>query len=446
MRRAAVYRHRSLGRLSIALLGLLSLLGGPACERTPGAAATQPPGRAEAGGGEGGEARGDETIDPAAWADRLAHRYVILDGHVDVPIRVHGATRDGGPAPAVHDHTDDGDFDWARARAGGLDAPFMSIYTPAELEAEPGASKAFAERSIAFVTGLAAEHPDRFALAVTPQQVRENFEAGRISLAMGMENGSPIEGDLANLRGFYSQGVRYITLTHSKDNHICDSSYDDRHTHQGLSPFGREVVAEMNRLGVMVDVSHVSDQTFWQVMELSAVPVIASHSSCRAFTPGFERNMSDEMIVALAEHGGVIQINFGGGFISAAYRAAEEEARTEIGKLLDEHRVDWQSPEGKAIIADYRASHPMPRVDVSTVADHIDHVVELVGIDHVGLGSDFDGVGDSLPEGLKDVSMYPNLIRVLLERGYTEDAIEKICGANVLRVWQAVEDHAAARR
>jgi membrane dipeptidase len=430
--------------LSIALLGLLGPLGSLGCERTGADPATQSPG-AGAGAGQGEALEADETVDIGAWAEELAHRFVILDGHIDVPIRVVGATRDGGPAPAVHDHADDGDFDWARARAGGLDAPFMSIYTPADLEAEPGASKAFAERSIDFVTALAAEHPDRFALAVSPAQVRENFARGRISLAMGMENGSPIEGDLANLRHFHARGIRYITLTHSKDNHICDSSYDDRHTHAGLSPFGREVVAEMNRLGVMIDVSHVSDQSFWQIMELSAVPVIASHSSCRAFTPGFERNMSDEMIVALAERGGVIQINFGGGFISAAYRAAEEQARAEIGALLDEHHTDRHTPEGEAIVAEYRASHPMPRVDVSIVADHIDHVVELVGVDHVGLGSDFDGVGDSLPEGLKDVSMYPNLLRALLERGYTEAEIEKICAGNVLRVWQAVEDYAAGR-
>lgn len=418
------------------LLGLGCTL---ACERTSAS-------RTPVAAGEDAGIVADETIDPAARAEALAHRFIILDGHVDVPIRVAGALRQGASAPPVHDHTDDGDFDYERARAGGLDAPFMSIYTPAELEAEPGASKAFADTSIDFVAGLAHDHPDRFALAVTPAQVRENFERGLISLAMGMENGSPIEGSLANLRHFYDRGIRYITLTHSRDNHICDSSYDDRHTHGGLSPFGREVVAEMNRLGIMIDVSHVSDDAFWQVLEHSAVPVIASHSSCRSFTPGFERNMSDEMIVALAKHGGVIQINFGSGFLSAAYQAAEEEARAEIGKLLDEHRTDWQAPEGKAIIAEYRTTHPMPRVDVYMVADHIDHVVELAGVDHVGFGSDFDGVGDTLPEGLKDVSMYPNLIRVLLERGYTEADIEKICAGNVLRVWQAVEDYGAAHR
>lgn len=423
--------------IAFAFALLLGLGSSPACERS---SASQTPVAA----GEGAIA--DEIIDASARAEILAHRFIILDGHVDVPFRVNAAVQQGGGVPPVHQHTEDGDFDYERARAGGLDAPFMSIYTPAELEVEPGASKDFANGSIDFVVGLAQAHPDKFALAVNPAQVRENFQRGLISLAMGMENGAPIEGDLANLRHFHARGIRYITLTHSRDNHISDSSYDDRRTHGGLSPFGREVVAEMNRLGIMIDISHVSDDAFWQVIEQSAVPVIASHSSCRAFTPGFERNMSDEMIVALAERGGVIQINFGSGFLSAAYRAAEQEARAEIGKLLDEHRLDRHTPEGKAIIAEYRATHPLPRVDVYMAADHIDHVIELVGVDHVGFGSDFDGVGDSLPEGLEDVSRYPNLIRVLLERGHSEDEIEKICAGNVLRVWQAVEDHAHAHR
>lgn len=407
-----------------------------ACERGSPTAAPGPEAHSETAA----------PVDYPARAEALAHRFVILDGHVDVPIRVAGARRDGQGVPAVHDHADDGDFDYARARVGGLDAPFMSIYTPSELEAESGKSKAFAEQNIDFVVGLATEHPDKFALAVTPAQVRTNFERGLISLAMGMENGSPIEGELANLRHFYERGIRYITLTHAKDNHICDSSYDEAHTHAGLSPFGREVVVEMNRLGIMVDVSHVSDDSFWQIMELSAVPVIASHSSCRKFTPGFERNMSDEMITALAEHGGVIQINFGSGFLDATYREAEHAGKDELKALLEEHHTDWMAPEGKVIVEQFRAEHPLPSVDVRVVADHIDHVVSLAGVDHVGLGSDFDGVGDSLPDGLKDVSMYPNLIAELLARGYTDADIEKICSGNVLRVWQAVEAYGAEHR
>jgi membrane dipeptidase len=424
----------------LVLAMLLGLGCMPGCERT---LASQTPIAAEA---DPAGPAADETIDLAARANELAHRFIILDGHIDVPMRVAGMLQDGHAAPPVHAHDEAGDFDYERARAGGLDAPFMSIYTPAELQAEPGASKAFAEQRIEFVLGLVRDHPEKFALAVTPTQVRENFERGLISLPMGMENGSPIERDLANLRHFYDRGIRYITLTHGRDNHICDSSYDESRTHGGLSAFGREVVAEMNRLGIIIDISHVSDTTFWQVIELSKVPVIASHSSCRAFTPGWERNMSDEMIVALGEHGGVIQINFGSAFLSAAYRAAQDEARAGLDALLAEQGRERNSPEGQAIVAEYVASHPMPRVDVWMVADHIDHVVELAGVDHVGFGSDFDGVGDTLPEGLEDVSMYPNLIRVLLERGYTEAEIEKICSGNVLRVWQAVEDFAASRR
>lgn len=349
-------------------------------------------------------------------ANELAHRFIILDGHVDVPMRVTALLEGGARLPEIHANAEDGDFDYARARAGGLDAPFMSIYTPSELQAKPGASKAFAEEAIDYVHGLVVDHPDKFALARTPADVRGNFERGLISLPMGMENGSPIEAEIANVEHFYNRGIRYITLTHARDNLICDSSYDEAHTHRGLSEFGRAVVAEMNRLGIMIDVSHVSDDAFWQVIELSKVPVIASHSSCRHFTPGFERNMSDEMIVALAERGGVIQINFGSAFLHADFRAAEE-------------RGDEQPPRG----------------DVGLVADHIDHVVEIAGVDSVGFGSDFDGV-ESLPVGLEDVSMYPNLIAELLERGYSEGDIEKICSGNVLRVWQAVEDFGAAHR
>jgi membrane dipeptidase len=389
---------------SAATLSLLAcLLGAAACDR--GTPTTEPSSRPPP----------TPIVQPQRdiheYADELAHRFIILDGHVDVPFRVTALLHGGAPLPEIHASAEDGDFDYARARAGGLSAPFMSIYTPAELQAQPGASKEFAEHSIDYVHGLAIDHPDKFALARTPAEVRANFERGLISLALGMENGSPLESELANVEHFYRRGIRYITLTHARDNLICDSSYDEAGTHGGLSEFGRRVVAEMYRVGIMIDVSHVSDTTFWQVMELSAVPVIASHSSCRHFTPGFERNMSDEMIVALGERGGVIQINFGSAFLDGQYRAAED-----------------------------RGDYPLRRANVSLVADHIDHVVEIAGVDHVGFGSDFDGVGDSLPIGLEDVSMYPNLIAELLERGYGEADIEKICSGNVLRVWQAVLD------
>ena len=252
---------------------------------------------------------GDVEPDFAADARRIATTSIIVDTHVDVPHRLTEKPADVSLA------TEDGDFDYPRAVAGGLNAPFMSIYTPAALEAE-GTSRAAAEDLIDLVEDIVARSNGKFALAKSVADVRKHFEQGIISLPMGMENGSPIEGDLANLQHFYDRGIRYITLAHGLSNHISDSSYDKNRQWNGLSEFGSEVVREMNRLGIMVDVSHVSDDAFWQVLELSAVPVIASHSSARHFVPEFERNMSDEMIQAMAENGGVIMINFGSGFLT----------------------------------------------------------------------------------------------------------------------------------
>jgi membrane dipeptidase len=390
-------------------------------------------------------ARSEPSSALAAKAKELTHKFIVLDGHVDVPWRLdESRDQDGNVSEDVSHRTAKGDFDWERAREGGLSAPFMSIYVPSKFE-DAGAKK-MADRLIDLVTSFTQKWPDKFALAKNPTEVRANFAAGKISLAMGMENGSPIDHDLANVRHFYERGIRYITLTHSKDNHISDSSYDDKHTHKGLSDFGKQVVAEMNRLGIMVDLAHVSDDTFWQALDLSKVPVIASHSSCRHFTPGFQRNVSDDMIQALAKKKGVIQINFGSGFIDAQAQKQQDEMRKEVEAILKSKGLEFGDPKAKPILAEFRASHPRKYATVEQVADHIDHVKKLVGIDHVGLGSDFDGVGDSLPSGLKDVSQYPNLIRVLLERGYSEQDIEKVCSGNVLRVWQAVEDYSRNAR
>ncbi len=388
----------------------------------------------------------EPAVDLQARAEALAQQLLILDGHIDLPYRLTEDEREGRALEDVSQRTTRGDFDHVRAKAGGLDAPFMSIYTPAALEGQPGASKRHADSEIDRVERIIAAYPERFAAARSPAEVRANTLRGLISLPLGMENGSPIEHDLANLAHFYERGIRYITLAHSRDNHISDSSYSQARTHKGLSAFGREVVAEMNRLGIMIDIAHVSDDAFMQVLELSAAPVIASHSSCRHFTPGWERNVSDEMLVALAAKRGVIQINFGSEFISDEYRLAVEQGEKAIERIAEEHGLNDDSPEREAKAAQYWAAHPLPEVRVEQVADHIDHVVAVAGIDHVGLGSDFDGVGAHLPVDLRDVSMYPNLIRVLLERGYSEADIAKIAGENVLRVWQAVEDHAAGTK
>ncbi len=376
------------------------------------------------------------TADPDARAQVLAHRYIITDGHIDVPYRMTVEYQDVGLA------TEGGDFDYPRAVDGGLDAPFFSIYVPAEYEEEGGA-KAFADELIDGVEALAERHPDKFTMGYSVADMHRAFDEGRIALFMGMENGSPVEGDLANLDHFHARGIRYITLCHSKDNHICDSSYDERHTHGGLTDFGREVVRRMNELGIMVDVSHISDDAFWDVMEVTQAPVIASHSSLRHFVPGFERNMSDEMVECVGENGGVVQINFGSYFISEEFFHAAERRGEEIAKLCEAAGVERRSDAGREITGRWDAEHPIALADVTDVADHIDRVVELAGIEHVGFGSDYDGVGPSLPTGLEDVSEFPNLIAELLRRGYSDSDIEKVCSGNVMRVLGEVERIAA---
>lgn len=376
-----------------------------------------------------------DTTEPDA--NRIARESIIVDTHIDVPFRLKAKPDD------VSQSTSSGDFDYPRAIKGGLNAPFMSIYTPSELEAA-GKSKEVAESLIDLVEKIASDSPSKFATATTPAEIREQFAAGLISLPMGMENGSPIEGDLANLKHFFDRGIRYITLTHGKSNHISDSSYDDNRQWNGLSEFGVEVIAEMNRLGIMVDISHVSDAAFWQVMETTAAPAIASHSSARHFTPGFERNMSDDMIVALAKNGGVILINFGSSFITSEAREYVT-ARSAAALKFKEANPDFSAVDMYTRFPTiYAEKHGgLPYASLDDVLDHFDHVVALVGVDHVGIGSDYDGVGDSLPVGLKDVSSYPNLVQGLLDRGYSESDIKQILGENLLRVWQQVIDYAA---
>ncbi len=360
-------------------------------------------------------------------AGQLAQEIIIADTHIDVPYRLAEKMED------ISTRTEGGDFDYPRAKEGGLNLVFMSIYVPAGHH-ETGDTKEVADGLIDMVEKFAADWPDKFAIATSVADVRQQFAQGKISLALGMENGAPIE-TLEDLLHFYNRGIRYITLTHSKVNQLSDSSFDANRKWGGLSPLGKEVVAEMNRLGIMVDVSHISDEAFYQVMELSTAPVIASHSSSRHFTPGFERNMSDAMIQKLGENGGSIDINFGSSFLVDSIRQGERG----IWKYFQENNVRPDSDEGKEYVKRYREKTGLGYADVSDVVAHIDRVVQLAGIDHVGLGSDFDGVGDSLPTGLKDVSFYPNLIYELLKGGYSDEDITKICSGNVLRVWSEVE-------
>jgi len=377
--------------------------------------------------------------EPSARAVEIAHKYVIIDGHVDAPSTI----AEAGADIAAGEKTVD--FDYARAKAGGLDAPFMSIYVAADYE-EKGGARARADILIGLMEGVAAQYPDKYEIAYSPKDVRRIFAEGKIAMPLGMENGSPIEGDLENLKHFYDRGVRYITLAHSKANHISDSSYDENKKWDGLSPFGFELVRAMNDFGIMVDVSHLSDAAIEDALATTRAPVIASHSSLRHFTPDWERNLSDDLVKKIAENGGVVMINYGSSFLNEA--ANTYSAPRDAAKKVEEEKLGraMSGEEVQAFNAAWLDAHPYPFATLDDVLNHIDRAVEIAGIDHVGLGTDYDGVGDSLPVGLKDVSSYPMLIDGLLARGYDEASIEKILGANALRVWEEVEQVRKKRR
>ncbi len=391
--------------------------------------------------------RPDAGTDTAARARALTRRVPIADGHVDVPYRLYESRApDGTLTEDVTARTPKGDFDHPRALEGGLTLPFMSIYVPSDKQAEKGAAKAHADLLIDMVEALVRRAPDKFALARSPAEARRNFAEGKVSLPLGIENGAAVEDSLENVAHFHQRGVRYITLTHSSDNQLSDSSFQSgTRRWGGLSPLGKQVVGEMNRLGIMVDVSHLSDDAIRQVLSLSRAPVIASHSSARHFTPGFERNLSDELIRGIAAGGGVVMVNFGSAFLTAEANAYGKAARDAVEAFGTQRGLERDHPEVAAFRERYKAEHPYPFASVKDVANHVDHIVKLVGVAHVGLGSDFDGVGDSLPTGLKDVSQYPNLFAELLARGYSEADLERIASGNLLRVWERVEAVAAGK-
>ncbi len=382
-----------------------------------------------------------ESIDKKMMqkAQKLAQKNIIVDGHVDLPYRLRISNfRLQKEYLGIPYQTDSGDFDYVRSKEGGLDAPFMSIYIPSSLQ-ETGGAKELADSLINMVEYIAKEQNKLFQIAYTAQDVRKIKKAGKVALPMGMENGAPVENDLNLIPYFKKRGISYITLTHAKDNKICDSSYDTTRTWNGLSPYGFKVLDKMIENGIMIDISHVSDSAFYQTVRYVKVPVIASHSSCRKFTPGFERNMSDEMISMMKKNGGVIMVNFGTSFLDSKVVRYNDSMRTELRELISQSGFDEKSPEAEDLKASFAKQHPKLYADVEMVANHIDHIVKLAGVDHVGFGSDYDGVGDSLPTGLKDVSDFPNLIYVLLKKGYSNKDIKKICGENLLRVWSKIQ-------
>ena len=381
--------------------------------------------------------------EPLSAAQRFAREAIIVDTHIDAPSKLMKQWRDlGVDAPGV-------EFDYPRARQGGLDVAFMSIYTSPEDDAA-GTARQKALMQIDAVEALAARHPDRFALLRSPADVERLSQNRRVLLALGMENGAPIGDDLAQLEVFHRRGVRYITLAHSHSNRIADGSYSLDRPHGGLSPFGEQVVKQMNRLGIMVDVSHLSDDAVRDVLRVTKAPVIASHSGMRHFTPGFERNLSDALAKAIAKNGGVVQIVFGSGFIdarAAADTTAYFRALAAFQRELEAARARGETP-AKTLAqfdAEWDAAHPKPETRIEQVVAQIDHAVKLLGEDHVGIGSDFDGVGGALPVGLKSVADYPNLIEALRQRGYSDERLRKILGGNLLRVWREVEARAEKR-
>ena len=373
-------------------------------------------------------------------AEQIAQDSLILDSHVDVPYRLWRQHLEDLEIDDISGSTD-GDFDFIRARKGGLNVPFFSIYLPASTQ-EDGTSHQMANELIDMVEDIVTLHPEKFILINSVADLGSITKKNIVGIALGMENGAPIQGDLSRVQYYFDRGIRYITLTHSKTNHISDSSYDENIQWHGLSEFGKNLIEEMNKVGIMVDISHVNDEAFYQAIEISQVPVIASHSSLRYFTPGFERNVDDAMLSKLAEKGGVIQINFGSSFISKRPRDYLVKMNSFLESRLGQNLEEVSEQDIRETRSEFIANNPYPYASLDEVLDHFDRVLQLVGIDHIGIGSDYDGVGDTLPIGLKDVSTYPALIQGLLERGYSRKDIQKILGGNLIRVWKEVEEYA----
>jgi membrane dipeptidase len=368
-------------------------------------------------------------------AKKLHFSSIVMDTHDDTTQRFLDPKFDLGVRHP------DGSIDIPRMKEGGLTGIFFSIWIPSKITG-PEAVKRASEQ-IAAVREQVSKHPKEIVLATTAAEVRAAKKQGKIAALMGVEGGHMIGNDLEVLRSYAALGVRYMTLTHSGNDEWADSS-TDKPVHNGLTDFGEDVVREMNRLGVIVDISHVSDKTFYDALEVSKAPLFASHSSCRAICNA-PRNMTDQMIKDLAAKGGVIQINYHVSFLSQEFRDAEkkdpsinEGISKEVKKRCpDEKDEACQLIEGDKITREYVAAGKLPKVEWTKIIEHIDHAVKLVGADNVGLGSDFDGA--NMPYGMEDVTMIPKITGALLEKGYSESDIRKILGENTLRVMSEVE-------
>jgi len=374
----------------------------------------------------------------SAQAHDLHFSSIVVDTHDDTTQRLLDPKFNLGAR-----HTD-GSIDIPRMREGGLDAIFFSIWIPGTVTGPTAVRRA--EDQIAAVRQAVARNPNDLVLCTTADEIRAAKKSKKIAVLMGVEGGHMINNSLATLDQFFTLGVRYMTLTHTVNTEWADSS-GDKPAHDGLTPFGKQVVAEMNKLGMMVDISHVADKTFYDVLAVSEAPVIASHSSCRALCTA-PRDMTDEMIKALAAKGGVIQINYHVGFLSQKFQDASK-AKPELGKQIEVEAKKrcagneaCELIEADKITRDYVAQGKLPRVEWTEIIDHIDHAVKLVGADHVGLGSDFDGA--DMPYGMEDATHLPQITNALLAKGYSPADIQKILGGNTLRLMQDVE--AVARK
>ena len=365
---------------------------------------------------------------------RLLKRAVVLDLHDDTTQMM---VDEGYDLAGRHDY---GQVDVPRMRQGHASGVFLSIWTDAVRYTPAEAIRRALDQIDAIARDI-ARHPREMVLATTADQVLAARKHGRVAFLMGVEGGHMIDSDLAVLRTYYRLGVRYMTLTHTEHTPWADTSSHPP-AHNGLTDFGKQVVREMNRLGMMVDISHVSDKTFYDAIATSAAPVIASHSSCRALAD-VPRNMTDDMLRALAKNGGVVHINFYEGFLDKGFEerfnALHEGARQEDLEAKAPNFGDRSQlgPAMRRINAERIAK--LGRIPLSRLLDHIDHAVKIAGIDHVGLGSDFDGADDQYPEGMEDISKIPNLVRGLMDRGYSDADVLKILGGNTLRVMREVE-------
>ena len=360
---------------------------------------------------------------------------VVIDTHDDTTQRLLDSKFDLGTKHS------DGSIDIPRMRAGGLNAIFFSIWIPGRITGIEAVKRAQAQ--IEAVHREVSKHARDLVLATTASEVRAAKRDGKIAVLMGLEGGHMINSDPAVLQSFANSGVHYMTLTHSLNVDWADSS-TDKPVHNGLTDFGKEVVRQMNKLGMIVDVSHVSDKTFYDVLALSKAPVFASHSACRAICDA-PRNMTDQMMKDLAAHGGVIQINYHVGFLSQEFRDAEkndpainDSISKEVKKRCPDNNDEaCQLMEGDKITREYVAAGKLPKVEWSKIIEHIDHAVKVAGVDYVGLGSDFDGA--NMPYGMEDATMLPKITEALLQKRYSEGDVRKILGENTLRVMAEVE-------